>query len=75
MGSVLKAQLYPPPPPPRNDSVPIVDEAAWTLEPVCKGAENLAAPRIRPPDCPTAASRYTDHTIGAHDIFVNMDNK
>ena len=37
---------------PGKNPVPIVQEAGWVSEPVCRGAENLAPTGIRSPDLP-----------------------
>jgi len=47
----------------QRDPVPIVQEAGCAPEPVWTGAENLAPKRVRPPDRPPVASRYTDWSI------------
>ena len=51
--------------PPWRDTVPILQEAGWTSEPVWIGAENLAPTGIRSPDIPAAASLSTDWAIPA----------
>ena len=43
----------------KKDPVPIVSEAGWVPEPVCKGAENLARSRIWS-DCPACSKSLYD---------------
>jgi hypothetical protein len=45
---------------PGKDTVPIVQEAGWTLAPIWTGAENLVPTVIRSPDRPALANSYTD---------------
>jgi hypothetical protein len=48
-----------------KDPVPIVQEAGWTPEPVCIGAENLALPGFDSRTFQPVASRYTDYAVPA----------
>ena len=52
--------------PQERDPVPVVQEAAWTLGPVWKGAENLAPIGIRSPDCPARIESLYDYAIPSH---------
>ena len=59
---------------PGKYTVPIVQEAGWTLGPVWTGAENLASTGIRSPDRPARSQslyrlRYpADARLGGDDI-------
>ena len=60
---------------PGKDPVSIVQEVGWASEPVCRGAENLAATGIRFPDLPVRSeSLYRLSHPGCPCLLINVCN-